>query len=324
MQGYKYIAIDGNNLFWRAVCSCIKHKIQLQDETGDIHDIYSNVVRDFLDRINELKSQYLYDNGITYILFDNPNTMINIRKIIDEEYKSPRASKILPPAFYNTLKILKELLLYYSDNMYLCYSQAMEADDLVKPLLESLEINNVNRVLMISADLDWARSIDSNVDWFNYKKVYTRGVFEQEFKFPAYKNNLILYKTFRGDNSDNIPSGLPNIPEELLLYIIKESKVFDDCVSFRQYLKKLQSFEHIPEHWKIKIKDNEERLIINFQLVNFVDIDESIENMLYKCKLSVSSLKSWFDLLRLQYEARMLSKNDCFFSKQKYKRIKRV
>jgi len=326
---YKYLACDMNNIYWRSVCSCIKEVVIV--DQGDLKvDIYSIVIEDVLKRLRDIKRTYLMNDGKMYLLFDNPTSTLNIRKIIDEEYKSPRMSKLLPKAFWDTLKILKTMLLYYDNDFILMYADHCEADDLLKPLLENLEQYDKGDVLLVSADMDWARGIRKDVNgvmdvhWFNFHKLYTSEAFAEKYKFIPTKDSVVLYKTFRGDPSDNIEIGLPNISEKLLLEIIEKSNI-SEFKEFRNYLKKLQSVDYIPPQWKVKIKENEERLIKNYQLVDFVNITDPYEDLIHPCKESLACLKSFFKILNLPLEPRMQTKEDIsdFLGQQKYKRIRR-
>ena len=151
---YQNIAIDCNNLYWRTVASCIKETISVDKDVL----IYSEVIKSFIDRVNYLKKKYCYSKGKVYLIWDNPLSKINIRKIIDESYKNERADKNLPVAFYDTIKVLQQVLLNYDDNFVMLKMDYTEADDLVLPLIQHLE-KKEESLLLISADLDWARGI---------------------------------------------------------------------------------------------------------------------------------------------------------------------
>ena len=57
----------------------------------------------------------------------------------------------------------------YSDKFKSVRLKHLEADDLVPTILES----TIGNSLLVSTDMDWARSIDKNVDWFNTKQIFT-------------------------------------------------------------------------------------------------------------------------------------------------------
>ena len=323
-MSYQNIAIDGNNLYWRAVCNCFQKAITVKEEDRTM-SLYSSVVQDFIDRVNSLKKDYLYNNGKVYLLFDNPKSTLTLRQIIDEEYKSPRMNRIIPEAFWDTLKILKQILLHYSNDFVFLQAKFCEADDLVIPLIENIEISKTKRLLLVSADLDWSRGISENIDWFNFKTVYNKNNFYEEYKFFPERKNVVLYKVFRGDASDNIEIGLPNISEKLLLTIIDKSEV-NDFASFRLFLHSLQSVDFLSKDWKLKIKENEDRLLKNYQLIDFMPVNLSFEEIKIQCEEFVSVLRTYYKLLKLPFESKMMSKEeneDSFFEQASYKRMKR-
>lgn len=324
-MSYKSIAIDCSNLYWRSVCSLLRETIDIPIGDRKV-SVYTKVVQDFIDRVNALKKEYLYDNGKVYLLFDNPKSTLELRKIIDEEYKSPRLNRTIPRAFWDTLKILKQVLLHYSDDFVFVQYDFCEADDLVVPLLDNIEINESNRLLLVSADMDWARGISKNVDWFNYKQIFNEKVFYKMYRFMPEKQNVILYKCFRGDASDNIEKGLPNLPEEMLLKMIENNNV-TDCHSFRTFLHKLQNVDYLNEHWKLKVKYAEDLLLKNYQLISFIPVNASFENMIIPCKEYISVLKTYYTILQLPYEVKMMSKEsieDSFLQPREYTHRRKV
>lgn len=321
-MAYKNIAIDCSNLYWRCVCTCLKSVPDKVKEGNTSINVYTSVIQDFIDRVNNLKKEYLFDTGKVYLLFDNPKSTLTLRQVIDEEYKSPRMQRIIPKIFWDTLKVLKQVLLHYDDSFVFLQYPLCEADDLVKPLTENITIDENNRLLLISADMDWSRGISKNIDWFNFNKIYNIKEFYEKYNFKPERKNVVVYKCFRGDASDNIESGLPNFPEKLLLQILEKNEV-SDYHSFRDFLKGLQSCDFLSNDWKLKIKDAEERLLKNFQLTNYLNVDAKFNEMKIECKEYISVLKSYYKILQLPFETKMLSEEeyeDSFFQEAKFTR----
>ena len=311
---YSQITIDSCNLYWRCVCSCAKKAKESIDDAF----IYTNVITEFLSRVKDIQSTYGYDNSTIYFLFDNPKSKINVRKLIDDHYKSHRYNEHIPKEFWDTLALLEMILQCYSNNYVIMRLNGCEADDLVYPLIKE-KVNDKNKMLLISVDMDWSRalSLSENVHWFNYSELFWhREIFKQKYSFYPEGNKVKFFKTFRGDTSDDISPAVPNIPSKLLLYIMD---TYDDINVF---ISSFNKNENIPEQWKIKILENRSKILSNYQLVDFVQIEENIETYSFKCKENIPELRYWFKLLDLPFENRMIykeEKSSSFFKKPKAK-----
>lgn len=288
---YNNILVDGNNIFWRYVLAVFKDKISSAEEINQ----YSAVIFNCIKRIKEFHNEYGYDDTKVYILFDNPNSKITARKEIDEEYKHPRDAKYVPEAFYKALDFVQEILKDYDDCFLVAKADGAEADDLVKPILKMLS----GDTLLVSADLDWARSIDQNVHWFNWVKIYNLNLFLEKYGFSPVGNGLTMYKTFRGDNSDNIKNVVPRLPEVVLLHIVENYSNIDMLMTA------LWTDEKIPKAWKVKIHEAEIFLRTNYKLVNFVDFN-SEEEYIITCKQNIAKLKKWFAMFGVPMEPRFV------------------
>lgn len=310
---YKYIIIDAQNLYWRAVMSSLKKFIDKEDDK-----VYTNSIRDFLDRMNELKNRFGNYNSNIYLLFDNPTSIIQKRKTIDVTYKHTREKKNVPKNFYKTLDVLQEILKNYKDNLYIIKYDELEADDLVYPLLQEINVKNKDiPKLVISADLDWARAIgvDNNCSWYNYVEIYNKDNFTSHYEFSPLGKKIQMYKTFKGDNSDAIPNAVPYLPKEILLDILEKYNNVDDL------LKDIMKTTY-KQDWKIKINEASSRLKANYRLVDYFIYDK-LDNYIFKCRENIKKLRYFFELYDLQFENRMFDKKkDNFFEVKEYKRLK--
>jgi hypothetical protein len=312
---YQNIVIDSNNLYWRSVTSCAK-----QCETIDNTFIYTHVIVDFLTRVKEFISQFGYESSIIYFLFDNPKSKISLRSCIDEHYKSHRMNASIPKQFWDTLALLEMILQSYNNNYRVMRLDYCEADDLLYPLL--INKKKEDTMLLISVDMDWSRglSLSDNVSWFNYDTVFWhKAVFKEKYGFYPEKNKVKFYKTFRGDHSDDIKPSVSNIPTNVVIHIIN---TYDDI---NYFLERFNRDSEIPEQWKIKILENRTKIIRNYNLVDFVEVDKSLDELVYICKEDTDELRYWYQLLDLPLEARMIRQEDkkSPFTKAKAKRIKR-
>jgi 5'-3' exonuclease len=255
-----------------------------------------------------------------YLLFDNPTSTIKARQEIDENYKSHRLNKKYAKEIYKTIEILIRILKCYSNNFYILNKKDCEADDLTFPLLQHLNISNngFDSALCISNDLDWSRNISENVHWYNFYNVFDISLFEKEYGFKPVKNKVKMYKAIRGDKSDGIPIGLPYVKEDVVLQLIDKFNTMDDLV-------KNVYDSDFDTKVKNKITENAKRLITNYQLVDFLPIDGSIEENIIKCEQRIGELKIWYKVLKIELESWMQSTEELkknFLKQKEYKRVR--
>lgn len=306
---FSNIIIDTNNLFWRSVSISIKEKVDKEQD-----EIYSYSIQMTINKINSLVSEFgNYQDCNVYLLFDNPLSRINTRKEIDPTYKHNRINKAVPQAFHKTLDIFFEIMSVYKDNFRLIKVSNLEADDLVQPLLKYINGDS----LLVSADLDWARGINKSVNWYNYHTLYDMDSFKSKYKFYPNNNAITLYKSLRGDNSDNIPVGCPLLREEIVIDVCNKFNDIDDL--FKRLFDKEINY---PQQWKLKIKENELRIRTNYYLADFVEVEGSILDHIVRCKESIKALKSWYRILNIPLEFRMKDKKDIDRQKENFFNIK--
>jgi 5'-3' exonuclease len=310
---YNNIIVDLNNLYWRSTVIAIKKVMEEQEE--DEREFYSASIEDTLTRLHNLIKEYGTKDCNVYIIHDNPFSRINQREELYPSYKHARKNQNIPPIFYKSLDKLLEIIKVYNNNFYLIGCDGYEADDLVPLVLN--HIGDKGNSLLISADMDWARAIDKNTSWFNYLQIFDIDKFKNEYGFNPTNNGVKMYKCIHGDKSDCIENAVPYLPKEVLLYIV------DKYNSLQELFSNLWADENIPKQWKLKIKDCEIQLKINYQLVDYQPIDKSYEEICYKCIENIDKLKGWFRLLDISYFNHMMdAKEDAndFFIKKKLKR----
>jgi len=311
---YKHLIIDAQNLYWRSVLSSLKKCLDSEN-----NKIYSNSIKNFIDRINELENKFGEKNCDIYLLFDNPLSTINKRKTIDVEYKHTREEKSVPKNFYKTLDMLQEILKVYKNNLYIIRYDGLEADDLVYPVVQYInKEKNDYKKLVISADMDWARAIgiDENIDWYNFVEVYNVNKFQEKYGFKPNGKKIQMYKALHGDNSDAIPNAVPYLPKEILFDIVEK---YDNIDSL---LKDLWNTSY-KQDWKLKIKEAESRIKINYRLADYL-IYKDLNNFIYICKEDLKLLRFYYTLHDIEFETKMYeNKQELFFGKKNYKRGKK-
>jgi len=279
---YSKILIDGNNVYHRFYCvnNGMKTKLKGTDVQLKTGGIYGSIK--YLQSIDKYLSNL--SNSRVYILFDNFSTRISNRKEIDPEYKSNRERR--NPAYYRGIEYLQLILLSYSNKYSLIYRSNYEADDLCKPLIETFPKDDF--ILVVSDDQDWARLIDynkRNVNWLFQREVYDKYAFNKRYGYYPSANKIILYKTIRGDTSDNIPVGLPYLPENILLQLL------NDYENIYQVLNNLNDIDYLHKEWRQKFNSCKNRLMLNNDLVEYLNIPENeIFSYIYNCKFNKLAL----------------------------------
>lgn len=289
-QKYSKILIDGHNLYHRAYHANknLVHRVEKRE-------IVTGGVWGFLRSLNALIRKYLSDSGEVYVLFDNHTSRIEQRRLMDPEYKSQRES--MPDSFYRGVDFLQLILLRYRERMSIVYRHRYEADDLVEPLLGSF--SKYDRTLLVSQDLDWARSLRENVHWLSSGFVYTPNDFWAEFGFYPSFSSLSLYKTFKGDASDNVKNPIPRFPFDSLQTILERYEDIYDVLGAVDN----GEIDFLDEHWieKLKVRVIRDHLITNWELVSYVGPSyDEIENNVYECHFNDSTkrpLKQMYSIL---------------------------
>jgi len=288
---YDNILIDISNFYMRAYAVN-------QDLTAELEDgskIVSGGIYTAIRMINSIESKFLKEDGKIYFLFDNCHSGENRRKLIDPDYKSNRTKK--DDGFYRSMDIFQTILLNYKDNFYCVKKEGFEADDLVDPLVKIFPEDE--EVLLVSNDMDWMRSLTDYCHVARYEMrdyvVYRPVDFTDKFGFEPSIKNIVLYKAFRGDSSDNIPPGLPGIREKDLIRLVLDYDSMTDVIS------KIRGNQYISLGFKQKIIENASRLLLNERLVSFQSIskDEIIESI-YRCKFNAKILHSLYKSLNFQ------------------------
>ena len=293
---YSTLIIDTSNFYMRAysVGGGMTNKME------DGSTLVTGGIYTFLRMVKSLENRFLDPNGSVYFLFDNSHSGIDRRKEIDPDYKSNRTKK--DDNFYRSMDILQTILLNYKENWFCVKKKGFEADDLVYPFIKEF---TDRQILLVSNDLDWFRGISDKVHVAKHEKapgmdkadyvIYDPKLFYERMGFKASIPAMILYKSFRGDGSDNIPAGVPGIRTEALNVIIQ------NCSSIQEVLKRVDSLEGVSDTFKQRIHENKARLFLNEKLVSYQEVSfEELEEDIYKCEFHPRILHSLYKSLGFQ------------------------
>jgi len=325
---FRKIIIDGNNIFYKCYFVALSI-LERSKKPYTSKQVYSEAVSIFLSSVTKLQREVAFIDSEFYFLWDNPTSKKKLqqsmdssllkRKELDPEYKNNRVQK--DKSFYHVINYLRLLLSYKSSRYYDLQIEMMEADDLLSSLLNYFKsIDQYKDILIVSEDLDWSRGIDieNNILWYAKKKVYDAKEFHKKYRFYPTKERIIMYKTFRGDNSDNIPNAVKNLKEDVLLEIIEQYK---DIYTFLQYY---ETDDYISPKMKEKVKNNRHRLRLNYQLVEFIDIDISVvkSNLIQgeKNETKLIKLCQSLDILTKEFKKQKVTANNFLRKRSKFKR----
>lgn len=297
---YDVILFDCHNIYHRAyrgdekvMTNYNNTKIQIQGISGS------------LTRIIQYQKSFLKEGGTCYYLFDNPTTGVKrAQAILPTDYKGNRKKE--SKAFYVGLNYLETILLSFRDGDKVLRESNTEADDWVKYILETLE---GKRVLLISTDLDWCRSLSEDIHWLSWynKKIYTPKEFKEHYGFEATESSVCFYKCFYGDSSDNIVGRYIQMSPKKFQYVIDNFKDMKEFLNGCRR-KKIPLFNDAIYG---RMERERANLNNNWDLVTYRIIPNSdLEKYMITTKLNLLKLNQIYKGLCINVDKRTISSND--------------
>lgn len=198
------------------------------------------------------------------------------RKTLYPEYKANRDAKnkdeLALFEYHDYLRQVERLKDYLKNLpvIQLSYSQ-VEADDIIAVICKtSIEQNNQNDIMIISADEDFVQLVSSGIKVYDpIKKMYIDNEHIKK-KYNIDVKYYLFYKAMVGDKSDNIkgikgfgPTGAAAILNSQIMEITKLDQL--KTLAQTQAGKKFRDFE-----------DNFEIVERNYKLVNLLDVAEML------------------------------------------------
>ena len=229
--------LDGNALLHRAW-----HAIPpLATKEG----LIVNAVYGFTNVVEKIRHDFKPD--YLCVAWDLPGKTFRHEAV--ESYKATRTKK--EPELYAQIPMIQDLLLSYHVPSYSV--PGYEADDVIGTVAEIVKKQNVN-VVIVTGDMDSLQLVDDHVRVLSFIKGVTEtktydeaAVFE---RFQLRPDQLIEYKTLRGDTSDNI-AGIVGIGEKGALELIQTYGTVDHIF---EALKK----NEVPSKFAKKLEGKEE------------------------------------------------------------------
>ena len=233
--------------------------------------VYKEFVKTFIKTIEDLKKKYLHSDGEVYLLFDNYTSRFELqsafmyasRKEIDENYKKKRDKD--SKEFYNSINLIRYYYLIGPSKYISVRVDGLEADDLVKPLLNT-DLKD-KRCLMVTSDLDWCRYISQKVYWLHNLNAEPESAIQLSARlgFKVNEKSIICFKAIFGDPSDNIKGIARNTEANVSEFIRLMNKVEapEDLIMMARN-------DHSGE-LLMDILGNERQFTINLQLVSTIN-----------------------------------------------------
>lgn len=214
------------------------------------------------------------------IVFDGRGGSVKRKKIYGD-YKANRANKTkLRRHDHHDSTIEDEQesmrhqfsrLVSYLDNLPVTFMaiDGIEADDAIAYIAQMYE-DTCKKITIVSTDRDFYQLVDDRIQVWSpiKKKMYDVDAVHEEF--GVHPNNMVIYRSFTGDASDNIP-GVNGIGPKTILKLIPELSqpteysVDDLLDKSRTNLKESKSYQ--------KILDNARIIEQNYQLMNIKLLD---------------------------------------------------
>ena len=146
----------------------------------------------------------------------------------------------------------------------------VEADDIMAYIANEIYTDDKNRVTICSTDRDFLQLVNNRISVWSpiKKKMYTPSVMQEEFGFSS--KNYLLYRSFIGDKSDNIP-GLKGVgPKSLIKYfpVFSEDRelTVEEIVQYANDVDKKYKVHSL-------VLENKELLELNYKLMQLKEVD---------------------------------------------------
>jgi DNA polymerase-1 len=254
----KFIIIDGNAIIHRAY-----HALPpLTTKDGSMVNAVYGFASMLLKIKNDLKPDYLA------VSFDVAGGTFR-----DEVYKDYKATRVkADEELYNQIPLVHDLVRTFDIPIYT--KQGFEADDVIATIIKKVEKNKKNiKNIIVTGDKDLLQLVSPKTNVYLLKKglsdyaLYDEVKVLEDFNFKP--KNIIDYKAFRGDPSDNIP-GIKGIGDKTAKDLITK---IGDINKIYQELEKEDSnlYKNFSKAVIEKIKNDRENAFLSASLATIKD-----------------------------------------------------
>ena len=157
-------------------------------------------------------------------------------------------------------------LISYLDNLPVTFisMDGIEADDTIAYIAQMYEME-CKKITIVSTDRDFYQLVDNRIQVWSpiKKKMYNVDTVQEEF--GVHPANMVIYRSFTGDASDNIP-GVNGIGPKTILKLIPELANEAPYTTQQLFDKSTASIKESKSYQKIL--DNSRIIEQNYQLMN--------------------------------------------------------
>lgn len=275
----KFILIDGNALVHRAF-----HALPpLTTKDGELVNAVYGFLTIFFRALKEIKPEYVA------VTFDKAKK--TFRHEMYTEYKATRVKA--PQELYDQIPKIKGLLELFKIPVY--ELEGYEADDVIGTIchLKSVDRPDIE-TMIVTGDLDTLQLVDDNTKVYSMKRglsdtiIYDDKAVEERFD-GLKPDQMIDYKSLRGDPSDNIP-GVKGIGEKTAITLLKQFKSLDNLYE------NLDS-KKISESVREKLTEHKAEAFLSYKLATIVK-DAPIKFKLEDAKIQTYNKQEVMDVLQ--------------------------
>lgn len=267
----KLVIFDGNALVHRAY-----HALPpLKSETGELTNAVYGFLLVFLKAIKDFRPEYVVAT------FDLP--FPSFRHIKYKLYKAKRVKA--PDELYEQIPKIKEILKDF--NVKILEKKGFEADDLIGTISTSVKKKQIYpeiETIIVSGDADVLQLVDKRTKAYILRKgVKDIVLYDEEKVKEKYggllPEQLVDYKSLRGDPSDNIP-GVFGVGEKTAVDLVKK---FGSLESIYDELRKnSEKIREIKESLRKKLAEYKDQAFVSKMLAE-IKKDVAIDFNLKDC-----------------------------------------
>lgn len=241
------LLLDGNALLHRAW-----HAIPpLTRRDGTV----VNAVYGFAMTIEKMIEQF--EPTYMAVAWDLPGKTFRHEKF--EAYKAQRKKK--EQELYDQIPMIQDLLEVWG--IPSLSAEGYEADDVIGTLSKKAEKKDM-KTLIVTGDLDALQLVDEMTDVIFFQKgISQTKTYDVDAVVERYKltpDQLIDYKAFRGDTSDNIP-GVSGVGEKTATMLVQEYGSVEEIFT---------KLDDLPEKYAKKLRGQEQHALDSKELVTIV------------------------------------------------------
>ena len=213
MKREKFIIIDGNALIHRSFHALPPLTTTKGEQVNAVYGFASVLLK----VIKELKPDYI---AATFDL-----AVPTFRHKEYEQYKATRVKA--PQELYDQIPRVKDLVRAFNIPIY--EQEGFEADDVIGTVSAKLASRPIETII-VTGDMDTLQLVNDQTKVYTLKhgigETTVYGPAEVRERYGLESDQMIDYKSLRGDPSDNIP-GVPGIGEKTAVELLKTFKNVD-------------------------------------------------------------------------------------------------